>query len=341
MAKTSMSQRKTMGRVMHEYAHGELRAARASSGGGGKVKSRRQAIAIALEEAGASKYESKEKNRRNLARSKAKEATGRTAQQETEGKARVGARGKRESSRAMGGQNAERRHQRRARRRGARRAGAARGGPRDEQAATHRQHRRARPAGRRQRQGLAGQARQRWPLLGLKKLGCSLTVVPPGKRAWRFHRHHVMDELFYIVSGSGEVRLDDRTLPVRAGDLIANPAGAEAHQIINTGASELRYLAISDIETVDIIEYPDPDKVGMAAGVRGGNLSSASYKAMGRVTPADYFDGEKDDWKAKASLRTSTYFQCDRNRQAMARLAELVVPFPEVGGGTPCLPEEF
>ena len=130
------------------------------------------------------------------------------------------------------------------------------------------------------------------PLLGLKRLGCSLTVVPPGKRAWPFHRHHVTDELFYIVSGSGEVRLDDQILAVRAGDLIASPAGTEAHQILNTGASELRYLAISDINTVDIIEYPDSGKVGMAAGVKDGNLSSASYKSMGRVAPADYFDGE-------------------------------------------------
>jgi len=134
-------------------------------------------------------------------------------------------------------------------------------------------------------------------LLGLKRLGCSLTVVPPGKRAWPFHRHHVTDELFYIVSGSGEVRLDDQTQAVRAGDLIASPAGTEAHQIINTGPSELRYLAISDINTVDIIEYPDSGKVGMAAGVKDGNLSSARYKAMGRVTPADYFDGEDSNDK--------------------------------------------
>ena len=137
--------------------------------------------------------------------------------------------------------------------------------------------------------GRAGQ------LLGLKRLGCSLTVVPPGKRAWPFHRHHVTDELFYIVSGSGEVRLDDQTRAVRAGDLIASPAGAEAHQIINSGASELRYLAISDVDTVDVIEYPDSGKVAMAAGVQGGDLSSASYKALGRVTPADYWDGERGD----------------------------------------------
>jgi Family of unknown function (DUF6496) len=109
MAKTSTSQRKTMGRVMHEYAHGELKSGRRGQKrrGAGKVKSRRQAIAIALKEAGTSKYESKDENRRNLARSKAKEATGRTAQQESEGKSHVGARGKRESSRAMGGKNAK------------------------------------------------------------------------------------------------------------------------------------------------------------------------------------------------------------------------------------------
>jgi hypothetical protein len=94
-AKTSPSQRKTTGRVMHEYAHGELKSGR--SGKGGKVKSRRQAIAIALKEAGASKYESE--NKRNLARSKRKEATGRTYQQEREGKSHVGARGRRKSPR--------------------------------------------------------------------------------------------------------------------------------------------------------------------------------------------------------------------------------------------------
>ena len=70
-AKTSPSQRKTMGRVMHEYAHGELKSGR--FGKGGKVKRRRQAVAIALKEAGASKYESRSANKRNLARSKRKE----------------------------------------------------------------------------------------------------------------------------------------------------------------------------------------------------------------------------------------------------------------------------
>ena len=103
-AKTSPSRRKTMGRVMHEYAHGELKSG--PNGKGGKVKSRRQAIAIALKEAGESKYESKTENERNLTKSKRKEAAGKTYQQEREGKSHVGARGKRENTKAMGGKNA-------------------------------------------------------------------------------------------------------------------------------------------------------------------------------------------------------------------------------------------
>ena len=106
MPKASPSQRKTAGRVMHEFKHGELKSG--PGGKGGKVKSRRQAIAIALKESGASKYESEKENRRNLAKSKRKEASGKTGQQEREGKSHVGARGQRESSRAMGGRNATR-----------------------------------------------------------------------------------------------------------------------------------------------------------------------------------------------------------------------------------------
>lgn len=79
MPKESPAQKKTVGRVMHEFKHGELESHKR------KVKNPRQAIAIALHEAGASKYESKKKNRQNLARTKAKERTGRTARQQKEG----------------------------------------------------------------------------------------------------------------------------------------------------------------------------------------------------------------------------------------------------------------
>ena len=92
---------------MHEYKHSELKSGR--RGRAGKVKSRKQAIAIALHEAGQSKYDTRAEKKRSYAKSRRKEATGRTGQQEREGGSRVGARGKRESTRAMGGKNATKR----------------------------------------------------------------------------------------------------------------------------------------------------------------------------------------------------------------------------------------
>ena len=106
MAASSRQKRKVK-RVMHEYKHGQLK-----SHGRRKVKSRRQAIAIALSEAGASKYQSPSENRQRKRKTERKEARGETYQQEREGKSHVGARGKRESSRAMGGKNARRTTQR-------------------------------------------------------------------------------------------------------------------------------------------------------------------------------------------------------------------------------------
>jgi hypothetical protein len=89
---------------MHEFKHGELKSG--PNGKAGKVRSRKQAIAIALNEAGHSKYKSEAENTRARSKTGRKEARGRTAQQEIEGKGRIGAKDKRESSPAMGGTNA-------------------------------------------------------------------------------------------------------------------------------------------------------------------------------------------------------------------------------------------
>lgn len=130
------------------------------------------------------------------------------------------------------------------------------------------------------------------PIIGLTGLGCSLVVTPPGKAACPLHRHHVRDELFFILEGEGVVRLDAETFPVRAGDLIAAPAGKEAHQIRNTGAGDLRYLAISAENPTDIIEYPDSGKIAVGAGFVDGRKDLATLDVIGRITPTGYFDGE-------------------------------------------------
>ena len=94
MAKQSSGKRKTVGRVMREWKHGELESSR-----GGRVKNRRQAVAIALSEAGSSNQQSRSQNRRQRARTKAKERRGQTAQQQKEGRSST----RRSSSRRLTG----------------------------------------------------------------------------------------------------------------------------------------------------------------------------------------------------------------------------------------------
>jgi uncharacterized cupin superfamily protein len=107
--------------------------------------------------------------------------------------------------------------------------------------------------------------------IGAKKLGYNVTAVPPGKRAYPYHSHQAQEEMFYVVEGTGEVRIGAQTFPIRAGDIIACPPGGPetAHQIVNTGSTELKYLAISTMEAPEVCEYPDSGKVAaLGKGLR-------------------------------------------------------------------------
>src|SRR6185312_3405306 len=99
-------------------------------------------------------------------------------------------------------------------------------------------------------------------LIGAKKLGFNLTLVPPGKRAFQFHNHRINEELFFILEGEGEVRIGDETFKIKKGDFIAHPPGGPetAHQIINTSDAEMKYLSFSTKEGPEICDYPDSKK---------------------------------------------------------------------------------
>lgn len=105
------------------------------------------------------------------------------------------------------------------------------------------------------------------PAMGASQLGYNVTSVPPGKRAFPFHNHRVNEELFLILKGSGEIRIGKDSYPVKQHDLIGCPPGGEesAHQIINTGESELAYLAVSTRLSPEIAQYPDSGKFAVLA----------------------------------------------------------------------------
>ena len=126
--------------------------------------------------------------------------------------------------------------------------------------------------------------------LGLKKIGVNLTQVAPGRSGYPFHSHRANDELFYILEGSGTLRLGEQRVPVKAGDLVGCPVGGPetAHQLINTGSVPLRYLSISTNIDPEICEYPDSGKVGAYAGDGDGSLMHLTRTADSK----DYWDGE-------------------------------------------------
>ena len=127
--------------------------------------------------------------------------------------------------------------------------------------------------------------------IGAKKLGYNLTVLPPGKAQCPFHCHHGEEEMFFILEGEGELRFGRQRFPLRPHDVIACPTGGPdvAHQIINTGTTTMRYLALSALVEVEACEYPDSGKVMVAVGKQGDRTLRKIFRAENTV---DYYDRE-------------------------------------------------
>ena len=130
--------------------------------------------------------------------------------------------------------------------------------------------------------------------IGAEKLGYAVIRLQPGKRAWPYHAHCVIEEMFYVIAGEGTLRHAGEEYPIRAGDFICSPADpAQAHQIINTSDDELVYLALSTAMHTDVFFYPDSGKYGAWHGDPSNPKSPDSFRVFARMeTAVDYWDGE-------------------------------------------------
>lgn len=68
--------------------------------------------------------------------------------------------------------------------------------------------------------------------IGARKLGFNVTAVPPGKAAFPFHSHRANEEIFFVLQGTGVVRIGSETYPIRAGDFIACPPGGDRKSVV-------------------------------------------------------------------------------------------------------------
>jgi uncharacterized cupin superfamily protein len=62
------------------------------------------------------------------------------------------------------------------------------------------------------------------------------------------------------------------------------------YQIINTGATTMRYLALSTLVDVETCEYPDSQNILIVAGRRGERALRTMFRAENTV---HYYDREK------------------------------------------------
>jgi uncharacterized cupin superfamily protein len=125
--------------------------------------------------------------------------------------------------------------------------------------------------------------------LGMKKMGCGVVILEPGKRAWPLHEHYGQEETFIILDGEGTIRYGDSEFPVKSGDVIFTPPGkGTAHQIVNTSNATLRYLALSTTENPELCYYPDSGKYAAYASTK----DSTTHLVAHEDSAVDYWDGE-------------------------------------------------
>ena len=62
-----------------------------------------------------------------------------------------------------------------------------------------------------------------------------------------------------MLAGQGEARTPERNLMFSAGDCLLFAPG-EAHQLTNTGDTDLVYYIITNQPEADVMQYPDSNK---------------------------------------------------------------------------------
>jgi len=99
--------------------------------------------------------------------------------------------------------------------------------------------------------------------IGGEHLAGSVIEIPPGQRAWPYHWEAALEEWLYVLTGTPTVRTPDGEEQLRAGDLVCFVAGPDgAHQVLNDSDATCRVVMLSNQASVNVVVYPDADKVG-------------------------------------------------------------------------------
>jgi uncharacterized cupin superfamily protein len=93
---------------------------------------------------------------------------------------------------------------------------------------------------------------------GARQLGASLFELPPGAESFPLHIHYANEELLVVVAGAPTLRTLDAERRLKAGEVVACPAGREgAHLLRNDTDEPVRVLIVSTMHAPDVNEFPD------------------------------------------------------------------------------------
>jgi uncharacterized cupin superfamily protein len=133
-------------------------------------------------------------------------------------------------------------------------------------------------------------------LAGAKKMIFDIRSLTPDKFSFPYHYHRNAEELFYIISGECSLRTSDGITRVRPGDLIHFASSSSgSHQLYNDTTEPCIYLDIRTFDGIDIVDYPDSGKIGIAP-----------ERQFYYNKPVDYFEGEQDVRDRWKGLPTAT-----------------------------------
>ena len=124
--------------------------------------------------------------------------------------------------------------------------------------------------------------------------GLNVVTIGAGKLPAPAHCHGAEEEIFVILEGDGTLELvpsprsrdrgnEEEHHPVRAGHVVARPAGTQIAHAFRGGDNGMKVLMYGWRDTNDITYYPRSNKIGF----RGVGL-------MTRLQPLDYWDGEEE-----------------------------------------------
>jgi uncharacterized cupin superfamily protein len=101
--------------------------------------------------------------------------------------------------------------------------------------------------------------------LGARHTALNHSELAPGSESASPHCHSGVEELFVVLEGGGVLLLGEteEEHPVRAGSLVARPAGTGVAHGFRAGESGLTMLAYSDLDPNDMCFYPRSGKVSL------------------------------------------------------------------------------